>query len=61
MGEETPNQTHEILFNDFIPLSFRITVAIHFGLILWLILNLLLTNFTSINVLHLLKDRKSVV
>lgn len=55
MGEETPNQTHEILFNDFIPLSFRITVAIHFGLILWLILNLLLTNFTSINVLHLLK------
>lgn len=55
MGEETPNQTHEILFNDFIPLSFRVTFSIHFGLILWLILNLLLTNFTTINVLQLLK------
>lgn len=49
-----PDQTYEIVFNDFIPLSFRVTFTIQLGLLLWLLLNLILFNFTKINLLNLL-------
>lgn len=47
-------KTYELVFNDFIPLSFRVTFTIQLGLLLWLLLNLILFNFTKINLLNLL-------
>ncbi|RCK55661.1 hypothetical protein Cantr_05761 [Candida viswanathii] len=49
-----PDQAYELVFNDFIPLSFRVTFTIQLGLLLWLLLNLILFNFTRINLLNLL-------
>ncbi|KAK6460631.1 EXS family-domain-containing protein [Scheffersomyces coipomensis] len=49
---ETP--THELLFDDLIPLPFKILFIIQFGTFLWFLLVYLLYNFTNINVLRLL-------
>ncbi|EMG45603.1 erd1 Protein ERD1 1 [Candida maltosa Xu316] len=49
-----PNQATKLIFNDFIPLSFRITFFILLGLFLWLLLNIIFFNFTRINILNLL-------
>ncbi|KAI5951399.1 ERD1 [Candida jiufengensis] len=54
MDVEHPGETDEIIFNDLIPLPFRILLLLQFGLGLWFLLNVILYNFTSINVLQLL-------
>ena len=52
--DEQSGETAAILFNDLIPLPFRILLLIQFLLLLWLLLNIILYNFSSLNVLHLI-------
>lgn len=52
--DDLNSETQAILFNDLIPLPFRILVLIQLGLALWFFLNVILFKFTSLNLLHLL-------
>lgn len=52
--DEPLNETEAILFNDLIPLPFRILGLIQLGLTLWFLLNVLLFNFSLLNLLQLL-------
>ncbi|CAK9435536.1 uncharacterized protein LODBEIA_P02630 [Lodderomyces beijingensis] len=51
---ERQGETDAILFKDLIPLPFRILLLIELGLTLWMSLNVILFQFTPINVLRLL-------
>ncbi|KAI5958063.1 ERD1 [Candida theae] len=54
MEESSNNETQAILFNDLVPLPFRILGLIQLGLALWFFLNVILFRFTSLNLLQLL-------
>ncbi|KAI5969923.1 ERD1 [Candida margitis] len=52
--DEPSSETKAILFNDLIPLPFRISGLIQLGLTFWFLLNVILFNFSSLNILQLL-------
>ncbi|KAG7661158.1 ERD1 [[Candida] subhashii] len=52
--DDQQGETQQILFNDFIPLPFRILFLIQLGTGFWFVLVTLCFNFTSLNILQLL-------
>lgn len=52
--DEPLNETKAILFNDLIPLPFRILGLIQLGVTLWFVLNFVLSTVSSLNLLQLL-------
>ncbi|KAK6200070.1 EXS family-domain-containing protein [Scheffersomyces amazonensis] len=51
---EIDTPTHELLFDDLIPLPFKILFIIQFGTFLWFSLSYILYNYTNLNLLRLL-------
>lgn len=48
------NDTQQLLFNDVVPLPFRVLLLVQLGVALWYILNRVMTSSSHINVLSLL-------